>query len=322
MFLSSSITTTTLNLILLHLYRIGGPLLILIGTIGSTMMIILFTRKAFCQYPSSIYIISRNISNLCFIYFSILYETLVVGYSIALSSTNLAYCRFSCYTTLVFDILSPFYLLLALIDRYLVTSVNVNIRKYSTHRLACPLSICILIFWLLFHIHALFNSKIIQTESEFTYCYYQPGLYSTFITYYSLISKGILAPLSLIYFGLQIVRNYRRRSHQVSISSSTVDKNHFSSTVRCRDRATVLILLKDILMYILFSSIMSIYFMYELITEHQAKNLEQRDIEYIIRYLGIFCVCIPFCIGFYTNLLISKTFRREVRNLMCIHRRK
>ncbi|UJR32799.1 hypothetical protein I4U23_020261 [Adineta vaga] len=319
---SSSVPTITLNLIIIHLYRFGGPILIVLGTISSIIMIILFLRKNFHPYPSSIYIICRNISNLFFIYLSILYETLALGYNITPSSSNLTYCRFSCYTTLLFDILNPFYLCLTLFDRLLGTSFNVNIRKYSTHQLAYRLSICGLICWILLHLHALFFSEIIQLESNMIYCYFQPGLYSTLMTYYSLIIKGILTPIVCLTFGLRIMKNYRKRCRLISISSVTIDEKNFTPLIRCQDRELIFLLLKDIIIYIIFSSLMSIFFIYELLTEHHTKNIDQREMEYYIRYLGIFCISIPFCIGFYTNLLISKTFRCEVKNLIYFSDRK
>jgi len=167
---SSYLTSISLNSILMNLYRFGGPIIILIGTISSIMNLIIYFRKNIHENPCLIYLISRNICNLLFIYFSILYETLSLGYKIPY---NLVYCRFSIYMTLLFDILNPYYLFLTLIDRILVSSLNINIRKQRSYRFAFILSLSGLLFWILFHIHAFVFVEIINIRSDYFYCYFR-----------------------------------------------------------------------------------------------------------------------------------------------------
>jgi hypothetical protein len=307
---SSDFIVSTLHLILENLYRSGGPVLIILGTVSSIINLIVLIQKNARETPCLIYFLARNLGNFFFIYLSLFYVTLVLGYNISPSSSNLTYCHFSIYISLLFDILSPFYLILASIDRIFATSLNATIRKKSTYRLACILALSGTIFWLLFHIHALIYSEIVEIKFDSFHCDLQIGLYSTIVTYYSLIIKGIISPLLLILFSLWIVNNIRhtRRMQPVVVN---IIEDKLSAT----DQLMVSMLIKDIIIYIIFTSIMSIVLMYELITQHYTKDFEEQEVEYFIRHLGIFCVSIPFCISCYTNLIVSKTFRNELKNV-------
>jgi len=308
---SSSDVTLSLHVVLENLYRCGGPILIILGTLSSVINLIIFIQRNVQKNPYTIYFIARNISNFFFIYLSLLYTTLVLGYNIPSSSSNRTYCHFSIYISLLCDILSPFYLILASIDQVLVTLSNTNIRKRSTCRLACILSISGTIFWIIVHIHALIYSNSVEIKLNPFRCDLQTGLYSTIVTYYALIIKGIISPLLLIIFGLWAMKNIRNTRRIKPVINTIIMENNSST----KDRQIVVMLIKDIIIYIGFQSIMSIFLMYELITQHYTKNFQQKEIEYFIRHLSTFCVSIPFCISCYTNLIVSKTFRNEVRNV-------
>lgn len=310
--LSSHWTESTLNTILENLYQYGGLILIVLGTVSSLINLAVFLQKNLRKNPCYIYFIARNIWNIFFIYLSLLYVTLVLGFNIFPNSSNLSYCHFSIYISLLCDTLSPFYLILASIDRFCMTSSNAHLRRRMTCRLACLLSLFGTIFWILFHIHALIYSQIVEIKYNSFHCDLQTGLYSTLVTYYLLTIKGILSPILLITFGLLITKNLRtiRRTTPV-IHIIRITK--ISSRI---DQQIVRLLIKDIIVYLLFASITAIVLMYELITQHYTKDFQGEQVEYFIRYISTFCVSIPFCIGCYTNLIVSKIFRNEVKYII------
>ena len=92
-----------------------------------------------------------------------------------------------------------------------------------------------------------------------------------------------------------------------------------------KDRQFISMLLIDILNYALFSFMFAIFLIYQQITENPVKNFEQIQIEIFVRNLCLFIIGIPFCISCNANLLVSKTFRGEVKKLLlrkrmfCIH---
>jgi hypothetical protein len=301
-----------------YLYRFGCPILILIGTIGCIVNLIVFTQKNLRKNPCSIYFIAYNIANFLYIYTALLSLTLNIGYNIDASIYYLVICRLRLYATVLFNCLSAFYLILASIDRVLITSRNALTRQRSTLRLAY---ICVslgTLFWTLFHIHALIFTNIIQVAPNTLLCYFQPGVYLAFITYYSLIKE--LSALSLLticgLWSIKNIRSTRRVIHAPDLSVSRTGVEIGLQLTSSKDRQLVFMLLMDVTIYALFSCMYAIYLIYQQITQNYMKSTNRIQIENSVRDLCWFGVGISFCSSCYANLIVSKTFRNEVKKVL------
>jgi hypothetical protein len=165
-------------------------------------------------------------------------------------------------------------------------------------------------------------------------CYFQNGIYLTLIGYYSIVFKGILVPLCMLILAFWTVKNVRSVGRVAPVlafsgsvgrvapipafegSVAAVTGNMNSS--KSKDRQLIRILLMDIIVYIVFSLMISLVLMYAQITQYRSKDVVQLQIDAFLVNTGTFSAYIPYCIGCYTNLLVSATFRREVKNfLMC-----
>ncbi|CAF4204833.1 unnamed protein product, partial [Adineta steineri] len=187
-----------------NLYKIGGPILISVGTVSCIINLTVFSKKTLRKNPCSIYLIACNVTNFLLIYTSILIATLGTGYSIDPSAHN-----------------SISYLILAAFDRILVTSRNALTRQHSTSRLAY-ICICIItLFWLIFHSHALIFTTIIETAPGVAICYFQPGFYLSLISYYSLIIKALLILILMVILGLWTVKNVRSMNHVTAVVNAS-----------------------------------------------------------------------------------------------------
>jgi len=96
----------------------------------------LYSKKNLRKNPCSIYFIAYNLANVTYVYSSLLGLTLDIGYKIDFNGYNLSICRLYLCIVLLSNCLSPFYLILASIDRISVTSLNALTRQRSTRRLA------------------------------------------------------------------------------------------------------------------------------------------------------------------------------------------
>ncbi|CAF1399721.1 unnamed protein product [Adineta ricciae] len=292
--LSSSIPT--------NLYRHGGPILMIMGTIGSILSLIVFTKKNLRKNPCSIYFTAFNIANIFLIYLSLFITVLALGYNINPSLYNRTFCRFRFYAMVLFDVLNPSYLILASIDRLLITSPRVRIRHRSTPRLAYLCILSVTLFWCLIHIHTLIFTDIIEPMPNLIICYLQPGIHLMITSYYSISIKGILIPLLMIIFGLWTHRNIR---------TTRVHPTH------PKDSQLIRLLLTDISVYIVFSLMISIVLMYQYLSSRSRTEITSPNIQMqvFLVSIGLFNSYIPFSIVFYTNLLVSKSFRQEVRSV-------
>jgi hypothetical protein len=118
--------------------------------------------------------------------------------------------------------------------------------------------------------------------------------------------------------GLQIVKNIRSVRHvrvAPNVWATETAAERSQPITSSKDRQLVLMLLIDIVIYIAFSAVMVIIIMRQQITQYQTKDLVQIQFEIFLRNVATFSVNIPFCVGLYTNLFVSKTFRSEVKRV-------
>jgi hypothetical protein len=256
-------------------------------------------------------------ANFLYIYSVLLFSIMILGYNIDPSIYNLVLCRLSLYAALLFHCLSQFNLILASIDRMLVTSRNALTRRRSTHRLAY---ICVFtgaIFWVLFHSHALILPTITQIVPHDFVCNFQQGVETSFVVYYTIIKETLLLSLMII-FGLCSINNIRdvgrvRAALNEPVRVATVAiGSHLPSS---KDRQLVFMLIMDIIIYALFSFVLAIYFMYQQITQNYVKSSDRIQVENNVRNICFFCLNIPCCTSCYANLTVSKTFRNEVKKV-------
>ncbi|CAF3960214.1 unnamed protein product [Rotaria sp. Silwood1] len=309
---SSTAFVTSLKLIETDVYRIGGPILILLGTISCLFSCMIFRQKNLRKNPCTIYFWSFNLSNFLLIYLSLFPIMLEKGYHVKSIPFNLIYCRLHVYILLLFDCLSSFYLTLASIDRMYITSPNAKVRRISNTRFAYKSIIIGTLFWMIFCSHALIFREIIPSTTNYITCFFKPSIYLIYLAYYSLI-KGIVMPFLMILFGLLAIKNIRRlRRNAAIIVTNGRSNSHVPSS---KDRKLIYMVLMNIIVYVLFDSIMTACLMYGQITQYHIKSDLQKQKHILLRSIVAFCLYIRFCICGYINILVSKTVHRQKRNI-------
>ena len=305
------VLTSMLHTAQTNLFHIGGPILISISTIGCILNLLVFTRHHLRKNPCSICFIVLNITHILYTFLSFLPAILQVGYNIDPSASNLIVCRCRYYFGFVLASLERYYLVLASIDRALVTSKAFQIRRWS-NSLFISISIgSITLFWIVFHTHALINTNIFPYDLNLFVCASNPGVYSTFITFYSLIFHGIIPPLLMIIFGMITMKNIRRLQ-RVSAVTLTSEMTGISRrrNLNSKERQMAVMLLSEILIYVTFGCLTPIYLVYEQITVYTLKSIEQ-----LVSIVLLFILFIPYSIDFYINYIVSKNFRKEIKKI-------
>ncbi|CAF1026475.1 unnamed protein product [Adineta steineri] len=305
---------TSLESIQTNLFRIGGPILLVLGIVSCVINLMVFTQKNLRKSPCSIYLIAVNIANFLYLTISVLLTTLALGYGIDPTKSNLFTCRFCYYILYLFDILSPFYVILASIDRVLVTSSNVRARQRSTRHLAYICIGCGTLFWILFHCHTLILVDIQEIAPGYFMCYARAGLYTLLIGYYSLFVTAIIVPLLMIIFAIWTAKNIRKVRHRriapVPPNTGNTAAN-FVHLFHSKDRQFVLMVAVDIFIYIACNAMLLVVIIYYQIVQ----NNDFTHMSIFLNLVGSFLADISFCIGCYAYLFISKTFRKEVKRL-------
>ena len=271
----------SLILIQRNIYRYSGPILMVLGSVSCTINLLVFTKNQRRKNPFSIYFVAYNISNFLFIFTSVLLSTLAEGYDMDPSSYNLSFCRFQFYMVLLLDVLCPSYLILASVDRVLITSRNALTRQRSTTRLAYASVSIITLFWVLLHIHALILTNITEVTPNFRLCYFQQGLHATMVNFYGIIVKGIVIPLLMMVLGLWAVRNVRstvRVIPAVNVPTSTTAIIRNTHGGHWKDRQLLRILLVDISVYIIFNLMLVIVLIYQQFHQPEFEDPARRPV--------------------------------------------
>ena len=225
------------------------------------------------------------------------------------------------YGTFLFESLNSTYVLFASIDRILITSTNSRTRGYSTFRLAKICMISGSLFWIIFHIHALILSGIQELDPNYHICFLQSGIYLVLVGYYVLI-KAIGPSIILIICGLKVLKNLRniRRIRVFPSATATRVRIRGQQEIRfLRNRQLILMLIVDISIYVIVSIQAAGILMYYQITQYQTNDYQQIQFHSFLINIGTFIFNIQYCIGLYTKLFVSKSFRTERKKLfLCI----
>lgn len=291
--------------------KIGFPLIISLGTIGSALGVGVFLQQTMRQNPCSNYLVAYNSANIVFIWLAMFPNYLSLGFGIDPGSYILPYCRFRFYAIFLLLILCPSYLILACIDRALMTSPKTNIRQKSTHRLAYYLIIGVTIGWCLFYSHAFVKVNIQEFFPGFALCIYDTGLYTTLMTWNSIVIDGILPPTLMTVFACMTLKNIR----QVRVTPTTVTTNNNGRLIQKKDRQFIILVFSEIVVYTIFSSMQPVMLLYIELTKDTMKSFHQFYLDWLLASIGNFLVYLPSCINFYVNLSVSSPFRNQVKNM-------
>ncbi|CAF1008831.1 unnamed protein product [Adineta steineri] len=125
-----------LNKITIYSNRYVFPIAYVVGNIGNILSLIIFSRKSWKKNVCVFYFKFLLVLSLIYINPALLGSFFITGLNINLQNTYVILCKLLYYVSFVIAMLSPTVLILASIDRLLISSQNVDTRLYSSKRLA------------------------------------------------------------------------------------------------------------------------------------------------------------------------------------------
>ncbi|CAF1418576.1 unnamed protein product [Adineta steineri] len=265
-----------------ELYITICPILIGIGIIGST------------------YLIAFNISNFLSLIFGLLPPVLSYSINFDLSSSSVIYCKFRFYLSTIFSTLSPIYLVLASIDRVLITSTNALLRQRSTCSLAYWSIGITAIIGLLFYIQIFVRVNIQKIFTGVYFCYYDSDIiYGIVFVYSRLLINGLIPTFSMSVSAILTLKNI----NQLRINPTIRINNQLS-----KDRQLTVMLVSEIVIYVLFNFMTPVTLIYFQSTQYQMQTIQQQALNSFLIGVSFFLSYIPVSI----NLIVSKSFRQNI----------
>jgi hypothetical protein len=186
--MSSSILTT----IETELNLFGYSILMILGIIGNVFILLLLFRQR--RNPCAIYLMSSAVVNSIYLISFGLVEIFPFNYGGG-TIFALAFCKMYVYIINVLGQVSRTMVVLACIDRFLITNERATFRAFSTLKRAKWFIFFSIIFWLLFNIHIPIMRTVINGQCVL------PGIYATIYSFYAIIFVSAIPIILLCIFG-------------------------------------------------------------------------------------------------------------------------
>jgi hypothetical protein len=299
---SSQSTIDYLNFITRELNYIPLALLIL-GTIGNISNILVFSRPLLRKSPCSIYFISCSIVNFGSLYVGLLTPFLGL-YNLDPTQTIDSLCKIRFYLRYSTITLSTWFILLACIDRYLSSSININIRLWSSVRLAKRIVYFSSIICFIFPYTQVFYCYTVNQKNGCTFQNNTCQLLNNIILF--LINSG-LPPILMVLASMLTIRNVKYSNHIAA------GRYH-----RRRDIQLIQILFIQVFILVLFSIPVAIQKIYTLSTSFMIKNSLRIAIENLINQISIEISYISTSTTFYVYSLTNKKYRQEAFHILSL----
>lgn len=300
-----------LNITVVYIYKYVLLVIYILGNIGNLISFVIFMKKSWKKNVCVFYFKFCLLFNTCYINCSTLGFILINGFQINFHNFNQSICKMYFYFTLLFGTLTPTILILASIDRLLISSQNVDTRLYSSRRLACFSISISTFFWAMYNIHALVKVDLQQIYPGYFTCTYDLSrIYLNFVTY-------SLATIHLAFFLLMIILCLFafKNVHRIRAVSHRTRPRQVRSMTRKDFQLLRCLFLQDVL-FIGFGMLLIIYYIYYAITKDQSRSILDQGIINFLSKFFTFLYTIPFCANFFVFTFVSKAFRYEMKRAL------
>lgn len=288
------------------LTRVLVPAIILVGTIGNVLNIYIFTRRRFLHSGCTLYFFALSINNLFYSIILLILNLLADGYRIAPAQRLNWFCKLFSYALNLSPTLSAYFLVLASVDRYFSSSINVQRRQWSSRQYARYQLIFIIVFFAVFFIGILFAFELRFDDGLGCTTRYSNSFNRIFL-HIEMFFYVLLAPFLMCFFGLLTIRNQKRFSRL----RSNVHRSRRTETELIR------MLILQIATHLIFALPFSTIFLMLVLPIPWRATLVFRAI-YILCKIPLY---LTFVFPFFTYTLSAQMYRAELRRLwQTLHR--
>jgi hypothetical protein len=292
-------------LIIFSLY--GNPICMILGNIGNAFIVIIFSRQR--QSACAIYLISSAVVNTVYLTFSCISSIFTLYYPNRTTGT-IIFCKMYFFIFNFVGEVPKTLIILACIDRFLITSNRASFRAFSTPKRAKYIIFFSCIFWSVFVIHAPIMATVVNGQCTTS------GVYSTIYSVYSLIFVSLIPTIVLSIFGYLSYRSMRQmRSRIQPVVQNTTNAN---ISIQRQDRDLLIIVIAEAVTYVVTTALYPLIQIEMMISQYAIpnKSFQYLQIEYSILKIAFFLLNVNSAAPFYTYLISSKSFRRDSKQLI------
>jgi len=288
-------SASSLNAFSVQFNRYVPVVVFVFGFIGNILNILTFTRPRLIKNPCSLYFLCSSIANLFELFFGLVARSLSDRFSIDPESKNLGFCRFRYFILHSSLVLSSWFIILAGIDRYCISSRHVHRRRLSNLKYARYLVALTPLIVLAMYSHALVLFTIQQLPTG-PYCYARDGAYRIFYDFFYFATFSFTPPILMIIVGLGTFYNIHQMRRQIV---PTTGNNINVYQLRKRDRQMIRMLLVQFIFTITLTLPIAIQKLYATFTQNVVKDAYRLAAEDFVATLLRIFTHINCSAGFY-----------------------
>jgi hypothetical protein len=300
-------STSILSTIQTELNSYGYPICMILGNIGNVLIVIVFSR--YRQNACSVYLICSAIMNDLYLIFSGFVQMFPFSY-LDKTISAFVFCKTRYYLADVLLLIAKTMIILACIDRFMTTSSRATFRAVSTLKRAKWLVFFSFLFWPIVAVHTAVMITITNGQCG------PFGIYSTIYTIYTIILIGLIPPIILSIFGYLTYHHMKQLRVRVQpIENGTINGN---IPIRRRDRELLIIVLSEVFVYIVTTSLYPLIILELMISQYVIpnKSFQYLEIEFFIINIAVLLLCVNSAAPFYIYLMSSKSFQRDFKRLI------
>jgi hypothetical protein len=302
-------SSSLLPLLQMQLTRYGMITILVLGNMGNAFVTLLFSRHH--KNACSMYLLYAAVMNNVFLLANVPLQDYVTYYGDPTVGSPI-FCKLRYYLPNVWGQMARYFVVLACIDRFAATSINVRLRMLSRPSTARYLLGIITVFCHLVAIHLPIFVTIVNGRCGPT------GPYYAVYTFYLLIFFNLIPPITMIIFGSLAYFNMKRLHARVRPVENVIVGNRNNVRIHRRDRELLSMLLSEIIIYIVATLLYPFILLEASITNLMSieKSLQQIQIENFVLFIASFLVTLNHAAPFYIYLITSQAFRRDFNQLV------
>jgi hypothetical protein len=294
---------TNLPFIQEMMIRYGMTTYLALGLVGNMCNCIVFIQPINRHKSTSVFFLSLSIIGILHLIWSV--SPLIYSLDhIDFVTQSVFYCKMKMYGSHVLGQCLRSIIVLACIDRFIVTRANVRIRALNSVQTAVKLVFITCASWFIIAVHI-----PILVDISVGVCG-MSGLYKLIYPFYQLMVCTILPPIVMIIFGTLTIHSLYRR-------------NLVLRRTQRKDRYLMRMVMAEVIVNILTSTPYSIDLIYGVATYNIVDKSAQRlEIESFMNFITQFFAYFIGVTPFYLFMLISKPFRKEFIRILIKCRNK
>lgn len=286
--------------ITVKLTQIIVPMIIIFGTCGNILNILILTRQRLRGYACSLYFVALSIVNVFYTSVVLVFNLLTDGHNIDPAKHSNVFCKIISYFLNLCPMLAVTFIVLASIDRYCSSSVHVRVRRFSQLNIArAAISIATSVIVVL-----MVGSLIVfDLRDDGAGCTTRSdSLFNQVFLFVEIVLYAVIAPCLLILFGtLTIVNTTRIGQHRVGVSRT-----------RRTEKELARMLIVQVASHVLLSAPFCVFFLLLVVPT---------PFRYTLRFFVIFTLCkIPiymtYLSPFFLYILSARIYRQELMALI------